>query len=167
MAELYKKHILKGITDEEVERRLAAMRPVIDKGGTLHYLDIAGVDRWSTAYLWEPKVVEPAPNLIRTPGGGRQWTVHTFGAPALWKPTLGEVVAQINPTWFESLGVIAFSLDTPQDTTFQFCTLTEDGAIVLRDSRIQRLELRSEALHFGVCTLYVSRAAEEELWRKR
>lgn len=151
MADLYKQHIMKGISGEQVEEVLEKVKPVIWKDGVLHYIDITGVNRRGIAYLWEPKIGEPLEQPLHRVT--RINTVHTFGAPALWKPTLAEAAAQIDPTWFKNLGVVAFTLDTPP-VEFQFCHLLENGSIVFSSPDIQNMRVRSETLHFGCMVLY-------------
>jgi hypothetical protein len=73
-----------------VKRLYRDIKPVIIVEGVLHY--IKDVDPWETSFVWDPTPTKPAENLgiltIIT-------TFHSFGAPAIFKPGIAEVLAQI------------------------------------------------------------------------
>lgn len=94
------------ISDAELTELLAQIKPLVrDEQGHRH--TIAPVDPRRTAFTWDPKfveMVEPGPVLAEFD------TYHSFGAPALFKPSLAEVLAQI-PRDLRPY-VQAFELDT-------------------------------------------------------
>lgn len=79
------------IDDETLTRLLEQLRPVcFDLEGRLHFIELP--DPREIAYTWSPVLGERASGLVEI---ARFPTVHSYGAPALFKPTLAEVLAQL------------------------------------------------------------------------
>ena len=143
MAELYEKHVKRGITDAQVRERLTQLAPVVRTPEGYRLVDINGVlddGLWSTAYLWSPKLGDVVPRLGQV--GDSIKTVHTFGAPSFWKPTLGEVIAQIDPVLLRIFKATHFVLEMAPPP-FQFTVLYGDGS--LRDCAT--IDVPCETLH--------------------
>lgn len=85
------KELIPKIADAELAALLARIKPLVrDDKGCLR--QIAPVDPRTQSYIWDPElteVVEEGKALAELD------TYHGFGAPALFKPSLAEVLAQI------------------------------------------------------------------------
>jgi hypothetical protein len=104
------------ITDERLAALAARIRPVVHgavpgSGGRPRVLEelwyIAPVDPRSVAFTWEPVPTERAERLhhLRT-----IHTLHTYGAPSFFKPSIAEVLAQIPADLDDSL-IVAFKTE--------------------------------------------------------
>ena len=82
------------ITDARISDLLLRITPLVKVGDDLYRFE--PVDPRTTAFTWGPKVVG-APVQVRPRG----WitTYHSWGHPSLFKPSLAEVLAQINDHW--------------------------------------------------------------------
>jgi hypothetical protein len=152
--DLYSRHILKGITGEEVERRLALYAPcVLDKDdsdyGNMILLD--GVDRTAGRFtLGRPKL-GPRVKLEATMGCGPVRTLHRVLTALFWEPTLEEIAAQLDDGYFAKyLYVNAFVIERPP-LAFQFAYLRQDGTVTLTN---RGRDEEAECLHFGVLSYY-------------
>lgn len=94
------------IGDNLLERMVAQIKPVtlsvVNGRQRFRLIHTEGVDRRGTAFTWEPKLGR-AVRLYQGAGNSVSLlTLHTFGAPVLFKPSLAEVYACINelvPDW--------------------------------------------------------------------
>lgn len=95
--------LIPDISDELVEQMLLQMKPVIRRDQHRFWeIRIDGVDRRTTAYTWEPKLIRPVKIYL----GGLESkvipTFHTYGYHGFFNPSLAEVCAAINrcvPDW--------------------------------------------------------------------
>ena len=94
------------IGDAEIVRRLETVRPVVMHAGRLWWIEIPDVR--NTAFTWEPRRTAIAAGL-RYVGSVR--TLHTYGAPVLFKPSIAEVLAQIP----DRPDIAAFLVEGPED----------------------------------------------------
>lgn len=78
------------ITDEKIAEMLKDMRPVASKDGKLWY--IKPVDPRTVGYTWDPKLVREATRLREV---YRLHTFHTWAFYGFFKPTVAEVLAQV------------------------------------------------------------------------
>ena len=96
MAVLWLKGGVPSITplpDAVIELLLRRIKPIKNIDGRLHELSTEGVALWTTAFMWDPKIVGPvAGNLYEL---AFVETYHTCGYIGLFKPSLGEVISQI------------------------------------------------------------------------
>jgi len=74
-------------------------------------IDITGVDRHHTAFIWEPKLVGE-PFLHGTLGSATIPSFHRYGAPSLLKPSLAETLGSIRRYCEDWSSVKYFSLLT-------------------------------------------------------
>lgn len=100
-----KTHSIPEIPDEEMRRRAERIKPVVDFGFPRGKRYIKPVDLHTIAYTWDPKPAGKPPPLkvikdIRT--------LHSWGHYALFKPSIGEVLAQIPEDVLDQ--VIAFEI---------------------------------------------------------
>lgn len=149
MGQLFDKHIMHGLSDAEVEARLKQVVPVLRKDGEFYEVDITGVDRRHTAFLWDPK---PGPAIAK--GLYERCyitTFHTFGAPVFWKPSLAEVVAQIEPDLIRLYKARYFFLQAPPPSS-QFAYLLDDGTLAYHVPA-ERRNRDYETLHTGCLSL--------------
>ena len=90
--------------DELLSRAFRIKAVAENDKGKLHF--IKPVDIEGTAFTWDPKHEDEAISLKRLKDIN---TIHDYGAPALFKPSINEVLAQIPPDVLYS--VTAFSTD--------------------------------------------------------
>ena len=89
------------ISDDRLAELSAQIKPVITRDGALHY--IKDVDPRKIAFTWDPKITEEATDLVRV---GSLPTIHACGYYGFFKPSVAEVLAQIDLDGTE--GVVAF-----------------------------------------------------------
>lgn len=99
--------------DTELRRHAERITPLAIRDGEL--VEIDRVDPVDVAYLWDPTYLGVAQDMepvvdIRT--------FHTYGAPSLFKPSIGEVIRQIPPALLDDID--AFSLSFDDDTSGAF-----------------------------------------------
>ncbi len=78
------------ITDGRLAELQQQMKPVIQRNGVLYY--IKNVDPRRTAFTWDPRLNKRAASLVKLTAIE---TIHGFGAPSFFKPSIAEVLAQI------------------------------------------------------------------------
>ncbi len=81
------------ISDEELRSRAARIKALVRKGGKLYTIEQPKNLR-QTAFLWDPVFEERSGVVMEI---GRVKTLHSYGAPSLFKPSIAEVLAQIPP----------------------------------------------------------------------
>lgn len=89
------------ISDERLAKLSPRIKPVVEKDGKLFY--IKDVNPRTTAFTWDPTPTVEAEDLVRLTTIP---TRHTFGAPAFFKPSIAEVLAQIPLEYLDD--VVAF-----------------------------------------------------------
>lgn len=85
------------------------IKPVVQKGDSLFY--IVDVDPRNIAFTWEPTFRGLATGLTPVT---TIYTLHEYGAPAFFKPSIAEVLAQIPAGYIDS--VTAFETVPNRDT---------------------------------------------------
>lgn len=78
------------ITDERLAELQKKMRPVIRKDDVLFYIE--EVDPRKIAFTWEPVPTKEATGLVALT---TLETIHSYGAPVFFKPSIAEVLAQV------------------------------------------------------------------------
>lgn len=97
------------ITDERIAELLTTIAPVIvGTDGVPYTFD--RVDLRGMSFIWNPTGLTPLPFAVVKSGTIR--TLHTFGHPALFKPSIAEVLAQLPA---DVSGIAAFSIAGPED----------------------------------------------------
>lgn len=91
------------LSPAELARRVAQIRPVVRKTSILNFIE--PVDPVNQSYLWDPKVTEPAPELVEA---SVIKTYHEYGAPNMFKPSIAEVLAAIPED--QIAGLVAFEI---------------------------------------------------------
>jgi hypothetical protein len=88
--EFFRQAKIPEIDDGRLRELLERIRPVVSFGGVLHY--IRPVDPRRIAFTWAPKPGRKAKGLVEL----RQVrTLHNYGHPSLFKPSIAEVLAQL------------------------------------------------------------------------
>jgi hypothetical protein len=98
------------ISDERLAELSERIKPLVRNGdGELCY--IRPVDLRGTAYTWSPKIIEKAGemNVITD-----ITTYHTYGYYGFFKPSIGEVLAQIPAEYVDR--VVAFEIIKSPET---------------------------------------------------
>lgn len=150
--ETFKKHVLKGISKDEVRDILRRIAPLHrdDETDELHYVHWEGVDVETIAFLWEPKLGQKVEGLREV---SHIKSAHTFGAPVFFKPSLMECAAQIRTY----VGIAdAFEVVTPDNEDGIYFYLTNGGAL-LETYPVGHDPLHNdiaETLHKAKITLY-------------
>lgn len=93
----YERHIIMAakifipqLSEGEMYARAETVKPVVRFNGVLHY--IKDVDLFNISYIWSPEKADVAPALVPLE---KIVTYHSYGHPALFKPSIAEVLAQI------------------------------------------------------------------------
>lgn len=97
------------VSDERLSQVLANVRPmVLDAQG--RPCTFASVDPRRVSFIWDPRDLAPVVGIVPT---RTIRTLHTFGHPALFKPSIAEAVAQLPA---DLTGVVGFTiLRGPED----------------------------------------------------
>lgn len=96
------------ITDERIAELLATIKPMVfdAQGGPCTF---DAVDPRGVSFIWDPDGLRPVEGI-------EPWrqvrTVHTYGHPALFKPSIAEVLAQLTG---DLTGVVGFTIKGPDD----------------------------------------------------
>lgn len=81
------------IGEVELSHLASAIRPLVEKDGLPWEIEpVTGEALRRRAYTWAPAFVAPAGEMVEV---ARLETIHTYGAPSLFKPSVAEVIAQI------------------------------------------------------------------------
>jgi hypothetical protein len=123
------------ISDEKLEKLLKDIKPVVrfskknsseaglvrDDEGDLYFIE--DVDPRGIAFTWDPKPTGIAERVNPNPYRTIQ-TIHSYGAPAFFKPSIAEVLAQIPEE--EYAKCVAFETDSnngfTQDSEYHTAT---------------------------------------------
>ena len=100
------------ITKERVLELIERIHPLVERHGQLWH--IAPCDPWSVAFTWSPKLRSPAHGFVPALTFP---TLHTYGAPVFFKPSIAEVLAQLDAHLPADVlaDVDAFSVKGPDD----------------------------------------------------
>lgn len=91
------------ISDERLAELMKRIRPVVRRKGELREIRIPNPR--TTAFTWDPALLGYADGLTVV---ARTTTRHLFGAPALFKPSIAEVLAQLPE---DNDAIVAFCID--------------------------------------------------------
>lgn len=94
---------INGISEAELLARAERIKPLVVQDRLFHY--IKPVDIFNIAYMWSPEITEKAPAMKHL---ATIDTVHSYGAPVFFKPSIGEVLAYIPAHLVDR--VVAFSM---------------------------------------------------------
>ena len=94
------------ISRERVLELVERIHPLVERDEKLWH--IAPCDPWKIAFSWDPTLRRPALDFV--PGISFP-TLHTYGAPVFFKPSIAEVLAQIPEELIDE--VDAFSVKGP------------------------------------------------------
>ena len=95
------------ISRERVIELVERIHPLVEKHGSLWH--IAPVDPWEIAFSWGPTLRHEALDFVP---GVTFPTLHAYGAPVFFKPSIAEVLAQIPEEIIDE--VDAFSVKGPE-----------------------------------------------------
>lgn len=100
------------ITDGQLLLVLERLRPVVEQDGALWDIEIPDLRR--CAFTWDPKVTHHRPDLI---AAITIKTLHSYGAPSFFKPSIADVIAQLPDALADWPGdvssLVAFSVEGP------------------------------------------------------
>ena len=96
------------ISDEALRQRADKIKALVHQDGALHFIQEPNLRE--TAFMWDPILTDKAPKMREV---ARITTYHTFGHPALFKPSIAEVLAQIPEDVVDK--VSAFKVLGPDD----------------------------------------------------
>ena len=111
------------LSDEELADLAQRIRPVVrDENGRCFYIE--AVDPRKEAFTWSPTLTDEAADgaggIVRI---ATIYTLHSYGAPSLFKPSIAEVISMIPQ---HLLGkVIAFETVCPDDVGGQRSALAK------------------------------------------
>jgi hypothetical protein len=97
------------ISNERIAEMLTTIKPMVyDEGGVVP-CTFDAVDPRAVSFIWSPDGLRPVHGI-------EPWrqvrTLHTYGSPALFKPSIAEVLAQLTG---DLTGVVGFTITGPQD----------------------------------------------------
>lgn len=82
------------ITTKRLEELLKTIKPLVrDDNNVLCHINIEGADLKNTSFTWSPKITEKAEGLEVI---HKIKTLHTYGFPGFFKPSIAEVLAFIS-----------------------------------------------------------------------
>jgi hypothetical protein len=96
------------ISDDELAARHAKLRPLVRIGDDLCFI-VDPTDLRAVSFIWSPVAADkstglsPATTVV---------TLHTYGAPVCFKPSIAEVLAQAPEDWQT---YAAYSIEGPED----------------------------------------------------
>ena len=122
------------ISDELLAELCKKIVPVTEVDGQLFYVE--DVDPRTIAFTWDPKVKSPAIELNELV---TLRTLHSYGAPSLFKPSIAEVLAQIPAAYLDV--IVAFKTK-PNETNVNYWPEADKLAL-------------NWGYHLGYTTLYV------------
>lgn len=97
------------ISDEEIANLLRTISPLVRND-----LDVLctfkPVDPRRMSFIWDPKELKPLPYKVKELRRIR--TLHTYGHPALFKPSVAEVLSQL-PKDVPVETIVGFSVEGP------------------------------------------------------
>jgi hypothetical protein len=99
------------LTDEQLATLVAKVTPLVRRGDSLHNVDFSRIDPRNVAFTWTQAVTDVALNLEQH---SIITTLHTFGAPSFFKPTIAEVLEML-PEDLPS-DIVAFEVVGPHDS---------------------------------------------------
>ena len=103
------------ITNEEIIGRYSRIKPIVRKDGTLYWLrKFSDEELFNISYLWCDNTEKPIKKseIVPIPDGDFR-CLHRYGYYELFKPSIAEVLTQINPEILDS--VVAFEIiDSPK-----------------------------------------------------
>lgn len=149
MGELFKKYVLNGITQQDVDEAIKKMQPLAldEKTGVLHYGKNLPKDHFGESFTWAMQRGRKAVGLREF---ARVPTRHTYGYYGLFKPSLSEVITQIPPEMRNR--VAGFYVEAPDNRKSGWLIdLLEDGTFSTNE-RPDGVE--AENLHNTVTVLY-------------
>ena len=103
------------ITNEEIIERYSRIKPVVKKGGKLYWLrTFSDEELFNISYLWNDETEKPVEEGEIVPISGKDFRcLHKYGYYGLFKPSVAEVLTQIDPEVLDS--VVAFEIiDSPE-----------------------------------------------------
>lgn len=99
-------------TDENVKELAKKFLPIRIKGDKAFHLQ-HNADLFNQSYTWDAKEKPYKGDLYVL---DRLWTVHSYGAPGLFKPSIAEVIQQI-PRCYDKLKICYFEINGPEDAS--------------------------------------------------
>ncbi len=108
------------ITNEEIIERYSHIKPVVKKDGKLYWLrKFSDEELFDISYLWNDETEKPVEENEIIPILGKDFRcLHEYGYYGLFKPSVAEVLTQINPEVLDS--VVAFEIIESPKTADDF-----------------------------------------------
>lgn len=108
------------ITNEEIIERYSHIKPVVKKDGKLYWLrKFSDEELFDISYLWNDETEKPVEENEIIPIPGKDFRcLHEYGYYGLFKPSVAEVLTQINPEVLDS--VVAFEIIESPKTADDF-----------------------------------------------
>lgn len=102
------------IEDDRLEELMDRIQPVVKRDGQRYFIE--EVDPRKTAFTWDPTPTEEAEGLTRI---GEITTFHRFSHKGFFKPSIAEVLAQIDERAEEKIDEVqAFEIvEHPEDAS--------------------------------------------------
>ncbi len=94
-------------SDEELQTLVAKYQPLVRREGALRQVVLCNLRNES--FIWDPICTEKAPSLTEV---CRVPTLHTYGHPSLFKPSIADVLCQVP----DGLEANFFEIVGPDDT---------------------------------------------------
>lgn len=120
------------ISDERLKVLCAKIKPLVrsngpHKGGSLSHIEMPNPR--NVSWIWDPKVTEQAKGIVPF---AEITTYHTFGYYGFFKPSIAEVLAQIQDQYLEE--TVAFETFGPKtaDDLNKQSTEINDGVHMAR-----------------------------------
>lgn len=101
------------ITDEELQRLVERIRPMVIKDGIPYLINEPNLR--NIAFTWSPDLAEQAPVSYRP--YEQIYTLHEWGYYGCFKPSIAEVLAQIPEDCLDDDSIVAFTTEGPHDAT--------------------------------------------------
>lgn len=109
------------IANEEVVERYSRIKPVVKKGGKLYWLRaFSDEELFKISYLWNDETERLVKEGEIVPIPGKDFRcLHAYGYYGLFKPSVAEVLTQIDSEILDS--VVAFEIIDSPETFDDFC----------------------------------------------
>ena len=108
------------LPSEEIVKRYSRIKPVVEKNGKLYWLrPFSQKELFGISYLWKDETDQPVRDGEIVPIQGRDFRcLHTYGYYGLFKPSVAEVLTQIDPEILDT--VVAFEIIDSPATAYDF-----------------------------------------------
>lgn len=133
-------NLIPQISNRAIDEMLSVMRPVMQVGQRRYReidIDNPRIHRRNQSYLWDAKAARPVRIYHGALSSKSIITFHTYGAPALFKPSLAEVCAGIRWSVKDWRGIHWFYLEA--------CEPMQEKSAG---------KMMQQGFHIAICTLW-------------